>query len=146
MDTCTFFGHSECYELDVSILKMTIEDLINKGIDTFYVGHNGNFDNLVFGALIDLQKIYPNISVTVVLAYLTTQNTKHDPYQGYTIYPEDVAEAPRRFAIDRRNRWMIEHSDFCICYITHTWGGAYKFVSLAKKKGLKITNLGEAKL
>ena len=143
---CTFFGHSECYDLDASILRSSIEELISKGIYTFYVGNNGGFDALVFRVLLNLKKIYPSISVSVVLSYLPTQSAKHDPYQDYSIYPDEVAVAPRRFAIDKRNRWMIEHADFCICYITHTWGGAYKFVKMAKRKGIETINLGDFEL
>lgn len=29
-------------------------------------------------------------------------------------------------------------------YINHTWGGAYKFASMAKKRGLTVINLGKA--
>ena len=44
--------------------------------------------------------------------------------------------------IEKRNKWMIAQSDYCICYITHTWGGAYKFARQAKRKGLHVINLG----
>ena len=33
---------------------------------------------------------------------------------------------------------MIDHSDYVIAYVTHTFGGAYQSVERAKKKG-KIT-------
>ena len=47
-------------------------------------------------------------------------------------------------AIVRRNRWMIRQAEYCLCYIDRTWGGAYKFVQLAKKQGLFVRNLGRA--
>ena len=33
---------------------------------------------------------------------------------------------------------MIDHSDYVITYVTHTFGGAYQAVERARKKG-KIT-------
>ncbi len=39
MSACTFFGHRECYGLDVGVLQTAIENLILEGVDTFYVGH-----------------------------------------------------------------------------------------------------------
>jgi len=30
---------------------------------------------------------------------------------------------------------MIDHSDYVIAYVTHTFGGAYQAVERAKKKG-----------
>ncbi|MBO5401937.1 MAG: hypothetical protein J6A85_02060 [Clostridia bacterium] len=143
---CTFFGHSDCYGLAEAVLFRTIEKLISEGVDEFYVGNQGHFDNMVFSCLIKLKSIYPHISFTVVLAYLPMRKAEHDPYHGYSIYPEGIEEGPQRFAIERRNKWMINHADCCLCYITHSWGRAYKFAKQAQKKGLKVICLGDAEL
>ena len=145
---CTFFGHSDCYGLDKKVLKSAIEELIHKGVDTFYVGHQGHFDSMVFSALLEFEKEYPNISISVVLAYLPTENSGYDPYQGYSLYPEGIEIGPRRFSIERRNNWMIAKAKggCCLCFISHTWGGAYKFAKRAKSQGLTIVNLGTAEL
>lgn len=143
---CTFFGHADCCGLDSNVLQSAIEELIQNGADTFYVGHQGNFDRTVFSCLMRLKNIYPNISFAVVLAYLPIQKTERDPYRGYSIYPDGIENGLRRFAIERRNKWLIDHADYCLCYVMHTWGGAYKFAKRAKKKGLKIFNLGDVEL
>ena len=57
-----------------------------------------------------------------------------------TMYPE--IEGHPKFAIERRNRWLVDHSDFVLCYINHTWGGAYKFARLAERRGKTVINLG----
>lgn len=142
MKACTFFGHKECYGLDAGVLRSAIEDLISKGVDTFFVGNQGGFDGMVYICLKQLRKEYPKIRVSVVLAYLPTGN-REDVMSG-TMYPE--IEGPPKFAIKRRNQWMIEESDYCVCYINHTWGGAYKFARQAKRRGLTIINLGNANI
>ena len=138
---CTFFGHSDCFDLDSQLLAHTIEELIQKGVDTFYVGHQGHFDRIVLGCLVKLHEKYPHISFSVVLAYLPTQTATGNLYDSYSLYPEIVGTGLPKFAIERRNKWMIEQANYCLCYIQHTWGGAYKFAKLAKKKGLTIINL-----
>lgn len=143
MSACTFFGHRECYGLDAQQLQETIENIIKQGVDTFYVGNQGQFDGMVYRCLKQLRQAYPHIHVSVVLAYLPTGKREAEDMSD-TMYPE--IEGPPKFAIERRNRWMIEASDYCICYITHTWGGAYKFACLAKRRRLKITNLGDVEL
>ena len=147
MSACTFFGHSDCYELDAQVLRSAIEELICKGVDTFYVGNQGQFDAMVFRALLALEKAYPHISVSVVLAYLP-QKTGPDPYEGYTVYPEGLETVPKRFAVDRRNRWMIEAAagGYCLCFVRHPWGGAWQFAKRAKARGLTLINLGPAEL
>lgn len=146
MPVCTFFGHSECYGLEEKILESAIEELILKGVDTFYVGNQGCFDSMVLGCLTRLKENHRSISFSVVLAYMPTQNNEHDFYHGNSIYPEGLEMGPPKFAIERRNKWMISKADFCLCYITHSWGGAHKFVLQAKKKGLTVINLGSAEL
>ena len=58
------------------------------------------------------------------------------------MYPE--IEGHPKFAIDRRNRWMIDHSEYCVCHINLTWGGAYKFAQLAVQRGKTVINIGNA--
>lgn len=143
MSACTFFGHSECYGLDEALLSRTVEALICQGVDTFYVGNQGRFDSGVYFCLKRLQKRYPNIRVAVVLAYLSGEKRAGEEMQD-TMYPE--IEGSPKFAIERRNRWMIRESDCYIYYVNHTWGGAYKFARLAKRQGLTVINLGHGEL
>ena len=139
---CTFFGHSECYGLDAAVLRNAIENLIKQGTSEFLVGNHGQFDGMVFSCLQDLSKEYPEIMYSVALAYLPTHKGEYDIYHGHSFYPEGLEIGPAKFAIERRNRWMIDVSDCCLCYINHTWGGAYKFARMAKNRGLHVINLG----
>jgi uncharacterized phage-like protein YoqJ len=143
---CTFFGHGDCYDVDVQKLQCAIEDLILNGVDTFYVGNQGYFDRIVFECLLQLKEIYHVLRISVVLAYLPTTKSEYDPYLEYSIYPEGMEAGPPRFAIERRNRWMIDQSNCCLCYINHAWGGAYKFARQAKRKGVSIINLGSEEI
>ena len=139
MAACTFFGHRECCNLDSVRLCQTIDELIACGVDTFYVGSQGQFDSTVYSHLKQLRKKHPHIRVCVVLAYLPSE--KHPPSDTEdTMYPE--IEGHPKFAIERRNRWMIEQSEYCVCCINHSWGGAYKFARTALRHGKKIINLG----
>ena len=83
------------------------------------MGNNGNFDRAVFSCFMKLKDIYPHISFAVVLAYLPIQKSEYDLYHGYSMYPEGIEFGPPRFAIDRRNRWMIEKADYCLCFVNH---------------------------
>ncbi len=135
---CTFFGHRDTPKETEPILKSILKDLIeNKGVDTFYVGNDGNFDNMVISLLSELSLTYP-IKYYIVLAYLPkkeTENTEH------TILPEGIENAPPRFAISYRNKWMIEQSDYVVTYVNHSWGGAAQFKELAEKRGKTVIDL-----
>lgn len=145
MAACTFFGHSQCYRLEKEILMDAIEELIQKGMDTFYVGNHGDFDVMVHNCLKRLSMQYPHIRYRVVLAYLPLGKSEFGECLD-TIFPEGMEVGPPQFAIERRNRWMVNMSDCCLCYIDHTWGGAYKFARLARRRGLSVINLGNVKI
>ena len=136
MGACTFFGHRDCPSSIKGKLHKEIERLIcNHGVDTFYVGTQGNFDRMAYTALVELRKLYQQITVYRVLAYMPKP---YDIDTVDTIVPEGIENAHPRYAIIKRNHWMIDRSDYVIAYVTHTFGGAYQAVERAKKKG-KIT-------
>ena len=143
--TCTFFGHKNCYGLDEKTLENAVIRLIEEGVDHFLVGNQGEFDRVVCRLLKDLKKQYSHIQYSVVLAYLPIKKQEYDDFSD-TVFPEEVAIGPAKFAIERRNNWMIERSDYCLCYIDHTYGGAYKFAKKATRRKLTVINLGSANL
>ena len=145
MSACTFFGHRDCGGLDREKLWMALEQLVTQGVDLFYVGNQGGFDRSVYGQLKRLRDKYPTVRIAVVLAYLPTEK-RGEEWEADALYPEGLEHCPVRFAVDRRNRWMIDSADYCICYVNHTWGGAYRTLSYAKKRKKNILNLSGAQI
>ena len=137
---CTFFGHRDCTELDKNRVYEAIEKAINEDVDVFLVGHQGRFDRMVYACLKQLRISYPQIQVGVVFSRLPEK--KDENWEtGDTIFPEAVENGPPKFAIHRRNRWMLQQADAVVCYVRVPWGGAYKFAALAYKKGKQVINL-----
>lgn len=83
-----------------------------------------------------MAQIYP-IQYAVVLAYLPRGKDEYGDFTD-TMLPEGIETVHPRYAIDHRNRWMIDHSDFVVTYIRHSWGGAAKYAALAERKGKTI--------
>lgn len=81
---------------------------------------------------------YPHINYTVVLAYITDS---HNLDYGDTVFPDELAATPPKFAIDRRNKWMIKKCDFLVCYVRHNFSNSHKFKEYAKKQNKTIFNL-----
>lgn len=141
MSACTFFGHRECpNEVQPKLREVLIDLIENHGVRMFYVGNQGQFDALVRRILRELKAEYPEIDYAVVLAYMPKGKEEYEDHSD-TILPEEVAAVPPRYAIDRRNKWMLKHADFVVTYITHDWGGAAKFAKMAEKQGKKIDNI-----
>lgn len=138
----TFFGHREIPDGVSATLKSTIEQLIvHQKADIFYVGHQGEFDSMVRRTLQELKTVYPHISYTVVLAYMPPVDKRLFTEDIPTLYPDGLEYTPKRFAISRRNSWMIEHCDVVVSYVTHSIGGAATFTEMAEKKGKRVIRL-----
>ena len=129
--TCTFFGHRDTPKEIEPALRLTLIDLIeNKNATVFYVGNHGSFDAMVRRQLEDLSKTYP-IKYYVVFAYMPSKNDNPDEH---SILPEGIETVPRRFAINYRNKWMLNKADIVITYVTRNFGGAWEFKQLAESK------------
>lgn len=143
MAVCTFFGHKDTPETIAPVLQTVLIDLIeHEHVTLFYIGNHGTFDLLVKNQLNQLKKRYPTIQTVIVLAYLPiNQSSKKAENDLETIYPEGMEHIHPKYAIIKRNRWMLDQSDYVITYVTHSWGGAAQFASLAQKKGKVVINL-----
>ena len=58
----------------------------------------------------------------------------------YNVYPP-IEKTPPRFAISKRNEWMMANADLIIAYVNHTYGGAYKSLGIAVQRKKKIINI-----
>lgn len=58
------------------------------------------------------------------------------------MYPQ-LEGVPRRFAISKRNEFMVEHADIVVAYVTHDWGGAAKMLEFARRRKKEIINYGD---
>lgn len=144
MSACSFFGHRD-YNGDKDKLIDTVRKLIVcRNVDEFYVGNQGSFDFAVLQALRQLQKEFFHIRYSVVLAYHPSVNRYSDAVRSEeTLFPEEMDKIPLRFAIAKRNEWMISKSDYAVVFVKHPIGGAAKYKELAEKKGLEVINLYE---
>lgn len=143
MSACTFFGHRDTPKEIEPILRSALIDMVtNKNVNLFYVGNHGNFDHMVRKQLKEIKQEYPHIDYAVVLAYMPNQKSTSDCKDTPDcIYPEEMENTLSKYAIIKRNKWMIDHSDYVITYVKYTVGGAARFRGLAEKKGKIVVNL-----
>lgn len=142
--TCTFFGHKDTnLQKILNPLRKALIDLIeNHGVDNFYIGNQGHFDYAALLVLEELKELYPHINYAVALAYVPKEKSDHENLDySKAFVPDGVENGPLKFAIDRRNRWLIKNSDYVVTYVRSIIGGAAKYKKIAEKKGKTIINL-----
>ena len=143
MSVCTFFGHRDCPASIRAALRSVLVELIEEhGADRFYVGRQGAFDALVRSVLRELTAVYPHISYAVVLERLPRKGEEGSDFSD-TMFPEGLETVPPRFAISRRNEWMLSQADYVVTYITHGWGGAAQYAEKARRQGKTVLNLAQ---
>lgn len=131
MYRCFFIGHRETPESIYPELAQTVEQLIGQGVKDFYVGHYGNFDRLAARAVIAAKKQHPEVRLTMLLPYHPAEREMVLPagFDG-SLYPPGMEYVPRRFAIPRANRWMVERCTHLVAYVAHPASNAGKVVEL----------------
>lgn len=133
----TFCGHKEVSQHDEvqAWLTTSVERLIQEGATEFYLGGYGEFDRLAASVVWKLREEYPSISSVLVLPYLDRKMaTEH---YNVTTYPP-LETVPRRYAILRRNEWMVQVAEVVVAYVRHSWGGAAKTLEYAQRKKKRI--------
>ena len=142
--TCFFIGHREAPESIYPELAQTVEQLIGQGVADFYVGNYGNFDRLAARAVIAAKQRYPQVRLTMLLAYHPGERPVTLPpgFDG-SLYPPGMENVPRRFAIPRANRWMVEHCTHLVAYATHPASNAGKVVEWGRKMGKEVRSLAD---
>lgn len=138
---CTFFGHRNSPPTVKPLLRQVIIDLLeHHGVTQFYVCNQGNFDTMARSMLAELAQTYL-IRYDVVLAYLPKKSDLSLD-ESHTLLPDGFESVPPRFAIDHRNRWMIDQSDIVVTYVRFH-GGAAKFKEQAKRKGKPVVEISD---
>ena len=133
----TFCGHRDVFDPEAvgAWLIETVEELIREGADCFYLGGYGQFDALAAAVVRQQIELHPQICSVLVLRYLD-RSFDASAYDE-TFYPP-LENVPKRYAISRRNAYMIDRSDVVIAFVTHSFGGAYKSLCYAQRKQKRI--------
>ena len=138
----TFCGHREVQEPEKvrKWLENAVDGLIREGADVFYLGGYGGFDRMALTVVNKAKEVHTGVRAILVLPYLD-RSMDLDAYDG-SIYPP-LEKVPRRFAISRRNRWMVDQADVVVAYVIHEWGGAATTLRYAEAKKKTIIRFPE---
>lgn len=145
----TFAGHSTVFSCEQ--VKEAVKEQIKNNISSnektvFYLGGYGEFDSICACACRELKKEYSCMEVVYITPYISLSEQKKikqmqdEGLCDTSLYPP-LENVPPKFAILKRNEWMIEKADFVISYIEHNYGGAYNTFKTAVRKNKKMINI-----
>jgi hypothetical protein len=134
--TCFFIGHRETGEELLPSLTAEVERHITEyGVENFIVGNYGGFDRLAARVVKAAKEHHPEIVLTLLLPYHPYDQPMKLPagFDG-SFYPPGMETVPKRAAIVRANRYMVDHSDFLIAYAWHPASNARNLVEYAQRR------------
>ncbi len=142
----TFCGHSNYIgnSRDEECLLNYFEKVIKENEVDFYFGGYGGFDRFALSCAKKYKKTHKNANLIFIAPYLGNwlNSRKEFLESSYDmiIYP-DIENVPKKFAIIKRNQWMVNHADYLFAYVRTHYGGAYKTLLYAHKHKKRYTNL-----
>ena len=141
MDTksCFFIGHREVSKEIYPVLYAAVEQhIVEYGVTEFIVGHYGGFDRLAASAVKEAKHFYPEVKLTLLLPYHPAERPMPTPdgFDG-TFYPPGMESVPRKAAIIRANRYVVDHVDYLIAYAWHPASNARELLEHAQRRERK---------
>ena len=137
--SCFFIGHREASEEISPALYAAVEQhIVEYGVTEFIAGHYGGFDRLAALAVKEAKRFYPEVKLTLLLPYHPAERPIPMP-DGFdsTYYPPGMESVPRKVAIVRANRYVVDHVDYLIAYVWHPASNAREIVEYAQKRQQK---------
>lgn len=147
----SFTGHSRIpfgNQVKAAIIEQLRHVLKKNEPTVCYLGGYGDFDLICASACRELKIEYDRIELVYVSPYMTqSEQAKIKSLLDMGLYDASVypplESVPPKFAISKRNEWMMTNADVVIAYVNHSSGGAYRSLKVAKAKGKIIVNLGD---
>lgn len=144
---CFLFGHSTApYQVRFSIEDAAEQYYLKYGIRTFIVGNRGSFDSCAATAIKSLKEKYNDIVLLMLLAYHPAERkVELSPGFDGSFYPP-LEGVPRRYAIVRANRYMVDNADGVICYSCHGGNSGTLLRRVHRRQSLEnipVTNIAE---
>ena len=154
---CCFTGHrivpaERMEELRRRLIAGILYLRDNMNITAFYAGGALGFDSLAAEAVIDCRREHQDIRLVVVMPcrdqasrWSAEQRARYERINRAADEVICLAERYYRGCMHDRNRYIVDRSQACICYLTEQTGGTAYTVEYARSKGLKIFNLAKAR-
>lgn len=146
---CCFTGHRKIEPQNIPALeknlRVAIKNLIHSGVTHYLAGGALGFDTLAARAVLSLRESYPEIKLTLVLP--CREQAQHWAPQDSAGYREILSRAEIvlytsehyfRGCFHIRNRYLVDHSGYCVYHLASTTGGTAYTVNYASQKGLVL--------
>lgn len=150
--TCCFTGHRSINQEHQDKLAILLDNLLDKliahGVTQFRAGGAIGFDTIAALKIIEKKKKYPHIKLHLILPCKNQAERWNDLCRATYKYTLDMADSVTYVSemyvsgcMLKRNRCLVDGSQFCIAYCLSEGGGTAYTLNYAKEHGLRTINL-----
>ncbi len=150
--TCCFSGHRNIprgvEKLLYGRLLECVDALVKIGVCNFLSGGALGFDRMCEKAVLEIKKKAPHIRLTIVIPcgdqHKRWSEGDKAEYERMRTAADNVICLNERYVtgcMHNRNRFMVERSEYCVCYYTGQGGGTRHAVNLAREMDRDVINL-----
>ena len=152
---CCFTGHWAIPEQETNDVLSKIRACVDRlysedGISTFYAGGCTGFDTLAAQAVLEYREDHSGARLVVVVPYRDQsrrwsqyEKAEYESIKGLASEVVFLADHYFNGCMHQRNRYMVDRSSVCVCYLTRDKGGTASTVKYARTKGLAVHNLAD---
>ncbi len=149
---CFFTGHRDITQNEYIFLDKYMQDILldhySRGCRYFLCGGAVGFDQYAANEVIKLRKKLPQTKLILILPCKDQDKYFSDfqkkIYRNTLELADEIHYVSDKYysgCMHKRNRELVMHSDYCICFLRKNSGGTKYTVDLALKKGCEITNI-----
>lgn len=149
---CCFTGHrnipADQLHNIIKNTEETVEELIDRGYLYFYAGGALGYDTIAERIVLNLKRKYTDIQLILVLPCVEQSARWSDrdkaAYENIKARADKVIYTSQSYTKDcmhKRNRYLVDNSSVCVCYLTQSSGGTVYTVDYARKNGLTVYNV-----
>ena len=152
--TCCFTGHRKLpkdrIEQIVIHLDRQIDYLINQGVTDFISGGALGFDQIAASLIIAKKEMGQKIHLIFALPCRDQDRQwnaqQREFYRALLSESDEIVYVSEKYTdgcMKRRNKYMVDHSAYCICALLWPFNGTDQTVKYAMQKGLRVINATE---
>ena len=130
------------------LLDDSLRQAYGNGKRVFLSGGALGFDTMASFAVLRLKEKQPNVRLIIAAPCLSQpsrwSSSDREVYHSLLSLSDQVIYVSKEYfpgCMQKRNRFLVDHADQCLCFLNNCRGGTWNTVSYAYDQGLLIHNL-----
>ena len=151
-ETVCFTGHRMIPPEEVSVLRQKIRTSVQEAYErryrVFICGGARGFDTIAAQEVLLIKNEYDDIRLVIAVPCASQADRwpqrEKEIYQSILNRADEVIILSEEYytgCMQNRNRYMVDNSSLCLCYLKSFEGGTWSTVRYALHKGISLKNL-----